>query len=55
MDLYAIYTDNYVYVVGLVHDTLSDHDYLLLVKLSPDDEIIWDKAVNIALSGIYEL
>ena len=59
IDIYAVYAENYVYVVGLAHERLSGHEevYPFLAKLSSDGEIVWARIVNVTYPtpGMYEL
>jgi len=57
VDLYAVYAEDCVYVVGLVHERLNDQDYPFLAKLSSDGEIVWARIVNVTYPtpGTYEL
>jgi len=47
VDLYAVYAEDYVYVVGLANERLNDQDYPFLAKLSSDGEIVWARIVNV--------
>ena len=57
VDLYAVYAEDYVYVVGLAHERLNNQDYPFLAKLSSDGEIVWARIVNVTYPtpGTYEL
>ena len=57
IEIYAVYAEDYVYVVGLAHELLNNQDYPFLAKLSSDGEIVWARIVNVTYPtpGTYEL
>ena len=57
IEIYAVYAEDYVYVVGLAHELLSDQDYPFLAKLSSDGEIVWARIVIVTYPtpGTYAL